>query len=207
MIYCYPVFYEKKKETRVRIVKAMVFPLVMYGCESWTIKKAEHWRTDAFELCCGGRFLRIAWTARRSSQSILKGIESKYSLMDWCFSLRLQYFGHLVRRASSLEKTLMLGKIKGRRRRGRQRMRWLDDITDSMDISPVAQSYPTLWDPMDCSMPGLPVHHQLLELSLACCSPWGLKESNMAEQLNNNKNQTKIRGLPSKIYLKNYLYT
>ena len=111
----------------------MVFPAVMYGCESWTIKKAEHRRTDAFEPWCWRRLLRIPWTARRSNQSILKEISPEYSLER--LMLKLQYFGHLMRRTDSLEKTLMLGKIEGRRRRGQQRMRWLDGITDSMDMS------------------------------------------------------------------------
>src|SRR5574339_613271 len=113
----------------------MVFPVVMYGCESWTIKKAERLRIDAFELWCWRRLLRAPWTARRSNQSILKEINPEYSLEGLMLKLKLQYFGHLMRRADSLEKTLMLGKIEGRRRRGRQRMRWWDDITDSMDIS------------------------------------------------------------------------
>ena len=120
--------------TKVRLVKAMVFPVVMYGCQSWTIKKAEHLRIDAFELWCWGRLLRIPWTARRSNQSILKEISPGCSLEGLRLKLNLQYFGHLMRKADSLEKTLMLGKIEGRRRRGRQRMRWLDGITDSMDM-------------------------------------------------------------------------
>ena len=120
--------------TKVRLVKAMIFPVVMYGCESWTIKKAEHWRIDAFELWCWRRLLRVPWTAGRSNQSILKEISPGYSLKGLMLKLKLQYFGHLMRRADSFEKTLMLGKIEGRRRRGRQRMRWLDGITDSMDI-------------------------------------------------------------------------
>ena len=119
--------------TKVRLVKAMVFPVVIYGCESWTIKKAEHQRTDAFELWCWRRFLRVPWTARRSNQSILKEICLEYSLEG--LMLKLQYFGHLMQRADSFEKTLMLGKIEGRRRKGRQRMRWVDGITDSVDKS------------------------------------------------------------------------
>ena len=117
---------------KVRLVKAMVFPVAMYGCESWTVKKAEHRGIDAFELWCWRRLLRVSWTARRSNQSILK---------DWCplegqiLKLKLQYFGHLMQRADSFEKTPMLEKIEGKRRRGRQRMRWLDGITDSMDVS------------------------------------------------------------------------
>ena len=121
--------------TKVRLVKAMVFPAVMYGCESWTIKKAEHRRIDAFELWCWRRLLRVPWTARRSNQFILKEISPRCSLEGLMLKLKLQYFGHLMRRADSLKKTLMLGKIEGRRRRGRQRMRWLDGITDSMEMS------------------------------------------------------------------------
>ena len=121
--------------TKVRLVKAMVFPVVMYGCESWTIKKAECRRIDAFELWCWRRLLRVPWTARRSNQSILKEISPGYSLEGLMLKLKLQYFSHLMGRADSLEKTLMLGKIEGRRRRGRQRMRWLDGITNSMDMS------------------------------------------------------------------------
>ena len=120
--------------TKVHLVKAMVFPVVMYGCESWTIKKAEHQRIDAFELCCWRRLLRVPWTARRSNQSILKEISPKYSLEGLMLKLKLQYFGYLTQRTDSSEKTLMLGKIEGRRRRGRQRVRWLDGITDSMDM-------------------------------------------------------------------------
>ena len=120
--------------TKVCLVEAMVFPVVMYGCESWTIKKAEHRRIDAFELWCW-RLLRVPWTARRSNQSILKEISPEYSLEGLMLKLRLQYFGHLMRRADSFEKTLMLGKIEGRRRRGQQRMRWFDGITNSMDMS------------------------------------------------------------------------
>ena len=121
--------------TKVRLVKAMVFPVVMYGCESWTVKKAERRRIDAFELWCWRRLLRVPWTARRSNQSILKEISPGISLEGMMLKLKLQYFGHLMRRVDSLEKTLMLGGIGGRRRRGRQRMRWLDGITDSMDVS------------------------------------------------------------------------
>ena len=120
--------------TKVHLVKALVFPIVMYGCESWAIKKAEHWRTDAFELWCWRRLLKIPWTARRSNQSILKQISHGWSLEGLMLKLKLQYFGHLMGRADSFEKTLMLGKIEGRRRRGQQRMRWLDGITDSMDM-------------------------------------------------------------------------
>src|SRR5574341_1194530 len=113
----------------------MVFPVVMYGCESWTVKKAECHRIDAFELWCWRRLLRVPWTARRSNQSILKDISSEYSLEGLMWKLKLQYFGHLIQRTDLLEKTLMLGKIEGRRRRGQQRMRWLDGITDSMNLS------------------------------------------------------------------------
>ena len=120
--------------TKVHLVKAMVFPVVMYGCESWTIKKAERRRIDAFELWCWRRLLRVPWTARRSNQSILKEISPRCSLEGLMLKLKLQYFGHLMRRADSLEKTLMLGMIEGRRRRGWQRMRWLDGIIDSMDM-------------------------------------------------------------------------
>ena len=119
---------------KVCLVKAMVFPAVMYGCESWTIKKAEH-RIDAFELWCWRRHLRVPWNARKSNQSILKEISPECSLEGLMLKLKLQYFGHLMRTADSFEKTLMLGKTKGRRRRGQQRMRWLDGITDSMDMS------------------------------------------------------------------------
>ena len=120
--------------TKVHLVKAMVFPVVMYGCESWTIKKAERRRIDAFELWCWRRLLRVPWTARRSKQSILKETSPEYSLEGLMLKLKLQYFGHLMRRTDSMEKTLMLGKIEGRRRRGQQRMRWLDGIM-SMDMN------------------------------------------------------------------------
>ena len=121
--------------TKVRLVKAMVFPVVMYGYESWTIKRAERQRIDVFELWCWRRLLRIPWTARRSNQSILREIGPGCSLKGLMLKLKLQYFGHLMRRSDSFEKTLMLGKIEGRRRRERQRIRWLDGITDSMDMS------------------------------------------------------------------------
>ena len=121
--------------TKVCRVKTIVFPVVMYGCESWTIKKAKHWRIDAFELWCWRRLLRVPWTARRSNQSILNEISPEYWLEGLMLKLKLQYFGHLMRRTDALEKTLMLGKIEGRRRRGWQRMRWLDGITESMDMS------------------------------------------------------------------------
>ena len=121
--------------TKVRLVKAMVYLVVMYGCESWTIKKTEHRRTDAFELWCWKTLLRVPWTARRSNQSILKEISPGCSLAGLLLKLKLQYFGHLMQRADSFEKTPMLGKIEGRRRRGWQRTRWLDNIIDSMDMS------------------------------------------------------------------------
>ena len=125
---------------KVHIVKAMVFPVVMYGCESWMIKKAERRRIDAFQLWCWRRLLRVPWTAKRSNQSILKEISPEYSLEGLMLKLKLQYFGHLMRSTDSLEKTLILGKTEGRRRRGQQRMRWLDGITNLMDMSKVQKS-------------------------------------------------------------------
>ena len=152
--------------TKVCLVKALVFPVVMYGCESQTVKKAEHRRTDAFELRCWRRLLRVPWTASRSNQSILKEISPGVSLEGMMLKLKLQYFGHLMRRVDSLEKTLVLGGIGGRRRKGQQRMRWLDGITDSMDVS----------------------LSELRELvtqgGLACCDSWGYKESDTTEWLN-----------------------
>ena len=121
--------------TKVHLIKAVVFPVVMYGCESWTVKKAEHQRIDAFELWCWSRLLRVPWTSRRSKQSILKEINSEYSFKGLMLKLKLQYFDHLLLRVYSLEKTLMLGKIEHRRRRGRQRTRWLDGMKDSVDMS------------------------------------------------------------------------
>ena len=151
----------------VHLIKATVFPVVTYGCESWTIKKAEHQRIDAFDLWCWRRLLRVPWTTRRSNQSILKEISPEYSLEGLMLKLKLQHFGHLMRRTDSFEKILMLGKIEGRRRRGRQRMRWLDGITDSMEVS-------------------------LSELrgvgdgqgGLACCDSWGCRELDTTERLN-----------------------
>ena len=151
--------------TKVHLIKAMVFPVVMYGYESWTIKKAEHGRTDAFELWCWRRLLRVSWTARRSNQSILKEISPGCSLEGLILKLKLQYFGYLMRIADSFEKILMLGKIEGRRRRGRQRMRWSDGITNSMDMS---------WSPGVGDGQG----------GLACCGSWGCKESDTTERLN-----------------------
>ena len=152
--------------TKVCLVKVMVFPVVMHGCEIWTVKNAEHWRTDAFELWCWRRLLRVPWTARRSNQSILKEISPLCSLEGLMLKLKLQYFGYLMRRVDSLEKTLMLGGIGGRRRRGQQRMRWLDGITDLMNMS-------------------------LSKLGVgdgqggrACFDSWGCKESDTTEWLN-----------------------
>ena len=147
--------------TKVRLVKAMIFPVVMYGCESWTVKKAERRRIEAFELWCWRRLLRVPWTARRSNQSILKEINPRCSLEGMMLKLKIQYFGHLMPRVDSLEKTLMLGGTGGRRRRGRQRMRWLDGITNSMDMS--------LSDGQG---------------GLAYCDSWGHKESDTTERLN-----------------------
>ena len=144
----------------------MVFPVVRYGCESWTIKKAECRRIDAFELWHWRRLLRVPWTSRRSNQSILKEISPGCSLEGLMLKLKLQSFGHLILRADSFEKTLMLGKIEGRRRRGRQRMRWLNGITDSVDVG-----LGKLWE-------------LVIQGGLACCSPWGHKESDTTEQLN-----------------------
>ena len=156
--------------TKVHLVKAMVFPVVMYGCESWTIKKGEHQRTDAFELWCWRRPLRVPWSAR-SNQSILKEISPEHSLEGLMLRLKLQYFGHLMWRTDSFEKTLMLGKTEGRRRREWQRMRWLDGITDSMDMS----------------LSKLGVGDG--QGSLACCHPRGLKDLDMTGQLNNHNNK------------------
>ena len=145
----------KKADSKACLVKAMVFPVVMYGCESWTIKKTEHQRIDAFELWYWKRLLRVPWTARRS-----KEISPEYSLEGLMLKLKLQYFDKLIWRTDSLEKSVMLGKIEGGRRRGRQRMRWLDGITDSMDVN---------------------LSKLQGQGSLLCCSPWGLKESDVTE--------------------------
>ena len=145
--------------TKVHLVKAMIFPVVVYGCESWTVKKAEHRRIDAFELWCWGRLLRIPWTSRRSNQSILKEVNPKSWLERLVLKLRLQYFGYLMQRADSLEGTLILGKIEGRRRRGWQRMRLLDGITDSMEMS-LCKLQEMVND----------------KGSLTCCNLWGRKE-------------------------------
>jgi len=137
-IYMYMYIYKETllcQQRSIYLVKAMVFPVVMYGCESWTIKKAESRRIDAFELWCWRRLLRVPWTARRSNQSILKEISPEYSVEGLTLKMKHQYFGHLMQRTDSLEKTLMLGKIEGRRTRGQQRMRWLDGITDSINMS------------------------------------------------------------------------
>ena len=151
--------------TKVRIAKAMVFPVVMYGCENWTIKKAEHLRIDVFGLWCWKRLLRIPWTARRSNQSILKEINSEYSLEGQILKLKLQCFDYLMQRTDSLEKTLVLGKIEGRRRRVWQRMRWLDGIIDSMDM-------------------GLGELRELWQGGLVCCGSWSHKESDTTGRLN-----------------------
>ena len=153
--------------TKVCLVKAIVFPMVMYGCESWTIKEAESWIIDAFQLWCRRRLLRDPWTARRYNQSIQKKISHEYSLEGLMLKLKLQNFGHLMRRVDSFEKTLMLGKIEGGRRRGPERMRWLDGITDSMEMS-LSKLQELVMD----------------REGLVCCSPWGHKQLDTTEQLN-----------------------
>ena len=156
-----------KKQRHYIAKKAMVFPAVMYGCESWTIKKAERQRIDTFELWCWRRLLRVPWNARRSNQSILKEISPEDSLEGLILKLKLQYFGHLMQRTDSLEKTLMLEKIEGGRRRGRQRIKWLDGITNSIDMSL-------------SKLQELVIDRE----GLTCCSPWGRKELDVTEQLN-----------------------
>ena len=153
--------------TKVHLIKAMVFLVVMYGCESWTLKEAEHWRIDDFELWHWRKLFRVPWTARRSSQSNLKEISPEYSLERLILNLKLQYFGHLMWRTYSLEKTLILGKIEGGRKRGRWRMRWLGGITNSMAMR--LGKFPGVDDAQG---------------GLACCSPWGCKESDKTEWLN-----------------------
>ena len=160
--------------TKVLLVKAMVFPVVMYGCESWTVKKAEHQRIDAFELWCWRRLLRVPWTARRSNQSMLKEISPGCSLKGLMLKLKLQYFGHLMRRADLLEKTLMLGKTGGRRRRGQQRMRWLDDIMDSVDVS-----LSKVWE-------------MVKDREARCAAAHGVSEEDMTERLSNKMMSTVV---------------
>ena len=164
--------------TKVCLVKAMVFPVVMYGCESWTISKAECQRIDVFELLCWRRPLRVPWTARRANQSILKEISHGCSLVGLMLKLKLQYFGHLMRRADSFEKTLILGKIDGRRRRGRQRMRWLDGITESMDMGLGGLQELVMDRETWCAA----VH--AVQGDLVCCGSWSHKESDTTERLN-----------------------
>ena len=168
--------------TKVHLVKAMVFPIVMYGCESWTIRKDERWRTDAFWLWCWRRLSRISWTARRSNQSILKEINLEYSLEG--LMLKVQHFGHLMRRVNSLEKTVMLGKIEGRRRRRRQRMRWLDGFSDSLDMSLIK-----FWEIVKDRE------------AQVCYSTWGCKETWLS-----NWRTIHSRGLPYNVLITLFLW-
>ena len=160
--------------TKVHLVKAMVFQIILYKCEIWAIKKAEHQRSDAFELWCWRRLMREPWSARRSNQSILKEISPEYSLEGLMLKLKLQYFGHLMWRTDSLEKTLMLGKIESRRKWGQQRMRWLDGITDSIDLS-----LSKIWE----LVTDREASHDAVHGVTAWCSPWGNKESDTTERL------------------------
>ena len=165
--------------TKVRLVKAMVFPVVKYGCESWTVKKAGHRRIDAFELWCWGRLLRVPWTARRSNQSILKETSPGCSLERLMLRLKLQYFGHLMQRVGSFEKTLMLGGIGGRRRSGRQKMRWLDGITDTMHMS-LGELQELLMD-RDAWRAAI---HGVAKSRTRLMNSWSHKESDTTERLN-----------------------
>ena len=174
--------------TNVHLVKAMVFPVVMYGCESWAIKKAECWRIDVFELWCWRRLFRVPWAARRSNQSILKEVSPGCSLEGLMLKLKHEYFGHLMQRTDSLEKTLMLGQIKGRRRRGWQRTRWLDGITDSMDMS-LSKLRDLVMDREDG------------QEGLACCDSWGCKVPDTTEQLNWTVHMSLVKFLQVKFWL------